>query len=71
MAEGGYGENNERMVEVRGMRRAQMLLQVIEDVRRRREEGRGSSSPHVPVGTVGIVPRDLMGKSPHTCVARG
>ena len=35
MAEGGCGKNNDRMMEVRGMGRAQMLLQVTEDVRRR------------------------------------
>ena len=67
MAEGGCGENNERMMEVRGMGRAQMLLEAIADIRRRRKGGQGSSP--VPVGRVGIGPRDLMGKSPHMHVA--
>ena len=54
--------NNERMMGIRGMERAQMLWQVMQDVRRR-EEGLGSFSPSVPTGRVGIVPWDLTGRS--------
>ena len=48
----------------RSMGRAQMLQQALQDVRRRREEGLGSSSPLVPRGRVGIVPWDLTGRGP-------
>ena len=40
-----------------------MLWQAKLDVRRRREEGLGPSSPSVSAGRVGIVPQDLTGRS--------
>ena len=61
MAERGHEENCR---ELRGMGRAQALLQVIEDFRRRREGSQGSSSPPIQGGRAGIVPRNLTGRSP-------
>ena len=60
MAAGG---NNERMMEIRGMGRTHILWQAVQHVRRRREEGLGSSSPSVPADRVGIVPQDLTSRS--------
>ena len=60
MAERGSSENH---MELRGMGRAQLPLQAIEDFRRR-EEGWGSSSLPVPGGRAGITPRNLSGGLP-------
>ena len=54
--------NSQRMMEIRGMGRAQRLWQVVHDVRRRREEGLGSSFPLVLAGRAGMVPQDLTGR---------
>ena len=55
--------NNERMMEIRGMGRAQGLWQAVQKARGRREEGLGYSSPTIPAGREGIVPQDVTSKS--------
>ena len=67
----GEGRCNEDYSELIGKGRVRVLLQALEDFKRRGMEGQRSSSPPVPVGRVGIVPRGFMGRNPCMCVARG